>query len=133
MKIAVLAAMALSSAPEHPDGAWRCEPTAATVCSGSTCGAGNLQTGTWLLLDPVGRNYYRCPFPDRNDGDLGACDRYRVSSTETAGFVTFELAGRAGFARIDNDLNFIEIVTLGLQTIRYYGRCENWPSPVASN
>ena len=91
----------------------RCTPLTRQICSTAGCRPG--PPATYAKLSFERSSYSRC--------DSKGCDAYPARIVRSGAFVTVEVPGRAMLARLDEGNSFVEVVTLGLDTMISHGSC----------
>lgn len=115
MKIALLMAVALTSAPQT-EWAWRCKFDQKFACTPADgCKAVNPTLTTFV--QPSSNFIGRCEGDD--------CDYFDGMVFSTSGsFFVGSLPNRGVIVKIDPNLSITEVVTLGHTVLTSYGKCE---------
>ena len=93
---------------------WQCVPDSEIVCSAGACQS--VQPTTRSLVDFDSSAYSRC--------DSKSCDRYPMVSAKSGIFVSVQFAPGTLFKATADGSAYVEVVTLGVQTYSYFGRCQ---------
>jgi len=122
----LICAVPLSAAPQT-EYSWQCNFTERSVCGATTCTTKKspAKGGVWIYLTPSQQSYYRCEGDNFDD-----CDHYKATITDSGAFKTFELPGRAAFAKVGADLSVTEVVTQMDLVYINRGRCMSAPPPL---
>ena len=92
-----------------------CKVDTAFICSSSGCK--QIKSEIFINLDTERNTYQR--------GDSKGIDTYDMNMYKSGNFVIAEVTGRASL-KIDiaNNMNFVEVVQLGLTTYNNFGKCK---------
>ena len=93
---------------------WVCRPKQLYACGVDGCQAGDAKTE--VRLDFLHGTYSRC--------DQKGCDQYPMTY-EASGVFTTAQPNSGAFLKVLNDgSEYMEVATLGLSTLVYFGSCE---------
>ena len=108
---------ALSHSSEH-DAALsnlKCQPESMNTCVDGICNS--TKPNITLFWKPKEQKIGRC--------NSSSCDYYKVVVSHSGAFTNISLPANGMLVRIGEDGMYTEVVTLGLMTIVYNGRCKS--------
>ena len=126
--VGLLFASELSAAPRPEYNNFRCDADTVMICTAvGKCADGGKPTVQSIIL-PDNSGYMR--YADASD--LATCDSYPVSAVPSGQYLVVSNAGGSFFVKIDETLNFTEVVSLNHDVFINRGKCVSGPPIVAT-
>jgi len=94
---------------------WLCQPTTMKTCSQKDCK--DAQPSIWTKINFKEKKYSRC--------DSKGCDSYEMVYSKSGIYTTIEIPGSGAFLKsLNNGEDYIEVATIGVAAIQYFGACK---------
>ena len=107
-------AIAALATPVAAQGVHECRITQKLSCAAGD-GCSPVAISTWNVVDFTRQTYSRC--------DQKGCDSYPASFHRSGAFTIIDVPRRGMVAKIANTGGFLEVVTIGLDSLVSHGTC----------